>query len=72
MTLLPTSDLEEVEMSQHRKGAILMLLVAAGCLLLDRFFAVPVGLVAVFVVGLGSGLLIGEEMSVDATRQPTA
>ena len=56
-------------MSKHRKGAILMLVVAAVCLALDEFFGIPVGLVAVFVVGLGSGLWIGEEMSRDAGKE---
>ena len=52
-------------MSKHRKGAILMLVVAGVCLVLDKFVGIPVGLVAVFVVGLGGGLVIGEEMSQD-------
>lgn len=56
-------------MSRHRKGALLMLVVAAICLVLDKFFGIPVGLVAVFVVGLGSGLWIGEEMSRDEAKE---
>ena len=44
-------------MSRHRKGALLMLVVAAVCVVLDEFFGIPVGLVAVFVVGLGGGTL---------------
>ena len=57
-------------MSKHRKGAILMLIVAGICLVLDKVVGIPVGLVAVFVVGLGAGLLIGEEMSKDESAAP--
>ena len=59
-------------MSRHRKGAILMLVVAMVCLVLDKLFGIPVGLVAVFVVGLGSGLWIGEEMSRDDAMERAA
>jgi hypothetical protein len=55
-------------MSQHRKGAILMLVLAAVCLVLQQFIGIAFGLVAVFVVGLGGGLLIGERMSEDAAQ----
>ena len=59
-------------MSRHRRGAILMLVVAMVCLVLDKLFGIPVGPVAVFVVGLGSGLWIGEEMSRDEAKERAA
>ncbi len=50
-------------MSQHRKGAILTLIVAAVFVALDEVFGISLGPAGVFVLGVGGGLLIGEAMS---------